>query len=164
MPEAPGNRGRRDFLKRAAIVAAGTAWAAPTLQTLAAGSAAAGSAAPDQGCLTGLVKLPTGAPAVGVPVWVYTGLTPGPGATDCTATGYLSTTGADGRYTLCLPAGLQTVRAGDCPSTEYSQDGANVTIVTGIGQTQDFQLGPPCSGRVCACFNPPGSVLSPCPG
>ncbi len=80
-------------------------------------------------------------------------------------TGYLTTTSADGRYTLCLPAAVHVVIAGACPAPggTYSQSDALVTIVAGVGQTRDFVLGGPCDPKVCPCRNEPG-VAVVCPG
>ena len=168
MTDSSAKGGRRDFLKRAAIVAAGTAWVAPTVQTLAAGSAAAGSAPPaNQGCVSGLVTLPSGVAAVGVSVFVQTGPSSPDANGVCRVTGYLTTTGSDGRYTLCLPAGTWTMVAGSCPDGTYTQSSANVTVVAGVGQTKSFVLGPPCveaAHSACGCRQEPGDVAQCLPG
>ena len=83
-------------------------------------------------------------------------------------TGYLTTTSADGGYTLCLPAGVHVVIAGarPAPGGTYSQSDALVTIVAGVGETRDFVLGGPCvpvpQVSPCSCRTEPGTI-TPCP-
>lgn len=165
MSEIENGHGRRDFLRRAGAVAVTTAWAAPALQTLAAGPAAAGSAPPGSACLTGTVFLPDGVtPAPGVPVYMATNqIVPNPNGPGCVYGGWVTTTGVNGEYVLCLPPGDWYISAYNCVSIRlpYNSTGAQVQVAE-AGTTHDFILSIPGGPGPVLCIGLPGSS-APCP-